>query len=188
MLADWEIRSAIENGEITIEPETGWQAAIQPASLDIRLGHRFAKLVKDSLDFIDPRLDQQGNWEYVTIGEGSFYVLHPGEMVLACTAERIGLSDSIAARVEGKSSLGRLGLLVHQTAGFVDPGWAQASITLELSTNIGVPVRLYPGMPIGQLAFERVSAVQSPYTGKYVDQEGPTASRYHQNWLGNRWA
>lgn len=187
MLVDHEIFDALASGEIIVGPDDGVYSRIQPASLDVRLGQNFLTLDRHAVSEIDPKKDSGPHWLARTVPMGDCFTVHPGELVLAATLERIGLSDSLLARVEGKSSLGRLGVLVHATAGYIDPGWAEAPITLEISTVIGVPVKLYPGMPIGQLAFERVSAVTSAYSGKYVGQHGPTPSRFHKNWMGSSW-
>lgn len=195
MLIDREILDAIESGDLQIAtlgqdgqqvPDTSYLSRIQPASLDVRLGNTFAVWVRNRSGEVDPKKDHSADWRFDTVEDDGSYSVHPGEMVLAATKEHIGLPDDLLARVEGKSSLGRLGLLVHATAGFVDPGWPLAPITLELSTVINVPLRLYPGMPIAQLCFQRVSPVASGYSGKYVGQGAPATSQYHQNWVG-RW-
>lgn len=187
MLIDRQIRAAISTGSIIVDPADGVDSRIQPASLDVRLGDTFAVFVRNRNAMVDPKTDTTDCWRVDTIDPGEYYVVHPGELVLATTLEAIQLADTILARVEGKSSLGRLGVLVHATAGYIDPGWSLATITLEISTVIGVPVMLYPGMPIAQLAFQEVEAVSASYSGKYAGQKGPTPSRYHQNWTGSRW-
>ncbi len=186
MLIDRQIRAALDSGELTIDPNASIDTRIQPASLDVRLGTQFAVMSR-RLEVIDPKIDCSSILDHTLIPDDGYFTVHPGELVLGCTMEAIGLADTLAARVEGKSSLGRLGILVHATAGFIDPGWASASITLEISTVIGLPVRLYPGMPIAQLAFEQVEPVTSGYAGKYAGQTGPTPSRFHLNWTGTRW-
>lgn len=168
-------------------PDSGIDARIQPASLDVRLGSTFATFRRTDAACIDLKQDSAHLLEYVTVPDGGSFMAHPGELILATTLEAIGLSSRLLARVEGKSSLGRLGLLVHSTAGFIDPGWPLASITLELANINRLPIRLYPGQPIAQLAFERVEEVSAAYAGKYVDQVGPTPSRFHLNWSGSRW-
>lgn len=188
MLVDHEILSAIETGEIEVIPTDSVLAHIQPASLDVRLGTRFLSLDLREITVIDPKVDTSASWTTHERAIGDDFVVHPGELVLASTLESLSLADTITARVEGKSSLGRLGLLVHATAGYIDPGWEMAPITLEISTVIGVPVRLYAGMPIAQLAFERTSPVSSIYSGKYVGQSGPAPSQYHRNWMGSGWS
>ncbi len=188
MLVDHEIREALANGELSVTPSDSIDLRIQPASLDVRLGSEFATFIRRRPGFIDPKSDVSGQMENHSVAPDDYLMLMPGELVLATTLEEIGLAETLAARVEGKSSLGRLGLLVHSTAGFVDPGWAKASITLEISTVAGIPTKLYPGMPIAQLAFERVSPGAAVYAGKYVGQSGPTPSAFHLNWLGSQWA
>lgn len=188
MLIDRQIRQALESGELVVNPADSIDARIQPASLDVRLGDTFAVFnhhMRD--DVIDPKVDTSGFLDYFTVTGDDHFTVYPGDFVLATTLEEIGLADTLAARVEGKSSLGRLGIFVHSTAGFVDPGWSLASITLEISTVVGIPVRLYPGMPIAQLAFERVEAVTAGYSGKYTGQVGPTPSAFHRNWTGSAW-
>ncbi len=186
MLIDRQILAAIEAGDLTVTPSDGLVSRIQPASLDVRLGHTFAVYRRDAR-IIDLKVDTSKNWEYITVEAGDYFVLGPNELVLAATLEAIGLADHLVARVEGKSSLGRLGLLVHATAGFIDPGWPEAAITLEISSVIGVPMKLWPGMPVAQLAFETVEPVATGYSGKYVGQGAPTPSRFHENWTGTRW-
>lgn len=188
MLVDRQIAEAIASGDLRIEPDAGVQARIQPASLDVRLGREFGIYMRDRLPVIDPKVDSTSAMDWLKVEADDCFVLHPGEFVLAATLESIALADTLLARVEGKSSLGRFGLLVHCTAGFVDPGWELASITLELANVNVVPIKLWPGMPIAQLALERVAPVASGYSGKYVRQQGPTPSRYHQNWTGSAWA
>lgn len=187
MLIDRQILDALATGDIRVEPTEGVNAHIQPASLDVRLGNSFAVFVRNVHGMVDPKVDTSSCWRIDEIPTDGHYVIHPGELVLASTLESIQLADTILARVEGKSSLGRLGVLVHATAGYIDPGWALAPITLEISTVIGVPVILYPGMPIAQLAFQRVEQVTTGYSGKYVGQRGPTPSKYHRNWTGSAW-
>lgn len=186
MLIDRQIREALSTGELTVTPSGSIDTRIQPASLDVRLGSTFAVMSRH-VDVIDPKVDSTGLLDYHEVADGDYFTVHPGELVLASTLEQIGLCDTLAARIEGKSSLGRLGILVHSTAGFIDPGWTSASITLEISTVLGIPVRLYPGMPIAQLAFEQVEAVSAGYSGKYSGQVGPTPSAFHRNWTGSAW-
>lgn len=188
MLIDRQIREALDTGELMINPAESIDSRIQPASLDIRLGDTFAVFnhhMRD--DVIDPKVDSSGFLDYYTVAAGDHFTVHPGDFVLATTMEEIGLADTLGARVEGKSSLGRLGLVVHSTAGFIDPGWELATITLEISTAVGIPFRLYPTMPIGQLAFTRVEAVSAGYSGSYVNQVGPTPSAIHHHWTGSAW-
>jgi dCTP deaminase len=187
LLVDREIRAALESGEVLVMPNSGIEARIQPASLDVRLGGTFAVFDPHVLGCVDPKVDSSHAWREIDVPEGEAFVIAPQELVLASTLESIELCDTIAARVEGKSSLGRLGLLVHATAGYVDPGWPLASITLEISLQLAVPIKLYPGMSIAQLAFERTTQPATAYAGKYVGQSGPQVSKYHRNWTGTRW-
>ena len=187
MLVDSQIRAALAAGDIVLDPDDGVDSRIQPASVDVRLGDHFATFQKHSCGVVDPKRDSTHYWDMHAASHEDGFVVAPGELVLATTWEHLGLADTMLARVEGKSSLGRLGVLVHATAGYIDPGWQLAPITLEISVVLPVPVKLYPGMPIAQLAFERVEPVSVPYSGKYTGQEGPTPSRFHQNWSGTRW-
>ncbi len=187
MLIDRQIRDFLDAKLITVSPCEGIDSRIQPASLDVRLGHTFAVFRRHVAGVIDPKVDSAPLLEFTTLSGDESFVAHPGELILAATLEEIGLSGSVAARVEGKSSLGRLGLLVHSTAGFIDPGWEQASITLELANINSMPILLWPGMPIAQLAFDEVDEVSTGYSGKYQGQHGPTPSRFHQNWTGSAW-
>jgi dCTP deaminase len=187
LLVDREIRAAIDAGDISIVPDAGLDARIQPASLDVRLGDTFAVFDPHVLGCVDPKEDSSHAWRRITVEPDEAFVIAPQELVLASTLEAIELCDTIAARVEGKSSLGRLGLLVHATAGYVDPGWPLAQITLEISLQLAVPIKLYPGMPIAQLSFERTAEPATAYSGKYVGQSGPAVSKYFRNWTGTRW-
>jgi dCTP deaminase len=179
LLSDREIYSAIENGDVLIDPYDA--DLIQPSSLDMRLGDDF-RVMTAGPEAIDPRAVT--DWtKYVLCEQGDLFVLRPGEFVLAQTLERVGLPAWMAAKLEGKSSLGRLGLELHATAGFIDPGF-HGTITLELSLVSPRPLILYPGMKIGQLAFYSLSSpAMKPYGtaglgSHYQDQEGPTISRY----------
>ena len=185
MLIDREILAAVDAGDLLIEPGFNLSSRIQPASLDVRLGNRFG-VRRRRFEIIDPKVDSTDDWLFVTVSDHGHFTIGPGELVLAATLESVGLADTLLARVEGKSSLGRLGLMVHATAGFIDPGWALAPITLELSV-LGGPMKLYPGMPVAQLAFQKVEPVSSGYSGKYVGQGAPTPSRFHENWTGTVW-
>lgn len=159
---------------------------IQPSSVDIRLDKYFRLFDNHKYAVIDPSLDQSDLTRIVEVDPAEGFVLHPGEFVLGSTYEQITLPDNVAARVEGKSSLGRLGLLTHATAGFVDPGFC-GHVTLELSNVATLPIMLWPGMKIGQLAFFQLSsAAENPYGSSahgshYQGQRGPTASRSFQN-------
>src|SRR5690606_20544303 len=171
-------------GRLKVDP-SGPQM-LQPSSIDVRLDRFFRVFDNTKYTHIDPSLQQDELTSLVEKTEGEAFVLHPGEFVLGSTFELFTLPDDLAGRLEGKSSLGRLGLLIHSTAGLIDPGF-DGHITLELSNMATLPITLYPGMKIGQFAFERLDApAEVPYgsaaTGsKYQGQRGPTASRYHEN-------
>ena len=184
LLSDRDIRSEIDNGRVVLDP---WDPAmIQPSSIDVRLDKFFRLFDNHKYPYIDPAQDQPDLTRLVEVDPSEGFVLHPGEFVLASTLETVTLPDDLAARVEGKSSLGRLGLLTHATAGFVDPGFS-GHVTLELSNVATLPIMLWPGMKIGQLAFFRLSSpTDSPYGSSkygshYQGQRGPTASRSHDN-------
>src|SRR6059036_3558239 len=159
---------------------------VQPSSVDLRVDRYFRVFRNDTTPFIDPKLAQEDLTELVEVPAEGRFILHPGEFVLGSTLERVALGNDLVARLEGKSSLGRLGLLIHSTAGFVDAGW-DGHLTLELSNVANLPIALYPGMKIGQISFLRMtSAADHPYgsatTGsKYQGQRGPTPSRYFEN-------
>lgn len=185
ILSDGTIRRLLEEGRLIVDPLE--QQQIQPASVDVRLGDEFLVFRNHTCEVIDPFDKPSDLMEAVQVAEGQAFVLHPGEFVLGTTLEAIGLPDDIVARVEGKSSLGRLGLLIHATAGFVDPGWKRGQITLELSNVATLPIKLYPGMKVGQLSFHTLDApAERPYghpdlNSKYVGQSGPVASQYERN-------
>ena len=184
ILSDRSIREAVVDGRIVVDPYE--PDNVQPSSIDLRLDRYFRVFRNHTTRVIDVREDQEDLTELVEIGEGQCFILHPGEFVLGATAERLGLPDDLVARIEGKSSLGRLGLLIHSTAGFIDPGF-HGHITLELSNVATLPITLYPGMRIGQVSFLTMTTpAESPYgsTGmgsKYQGQRGPTPSRYFEN-------
>ena len=184
LLSDRDIREQLETGRVGLEPlELGM---IQPSSIDVRLDKYFRLFNNHKYPFIDPREDQSELTQLVEVKDGEPFILHPGEFVLGSTYELVTLPDDIAARLEGKSSLGRLGLLTHSTAGFVDPGFS-GHVTLELSNVATLPIKLWPGMKIGQLCFIRLtSPAEKPYgsaeySSRYQGQRGPTASRSHLN-------
>jgi len=185
ILSDRSIREALASGRIEIDPLD--PDAVQPASVDVRLDDGFRVFANHRHPVIDVRQPMPDLTDLVTATSDEPFVLHPGEFVLASTYERVRLPADLVARIEGKSSLGRLGLLTHATAGFVDPGW-DGWLTLELSNVATLPISLYPGMQIGQLAFfELTTAADQPYgssglRSKYQGQRGPTASRYFQNY------
>lgn len=180
VLSDRSIREALASGRLTIEPLA--DEALQPASVDIRLDRQFRVFRNHRDSYIDVREPSEGLTEVEEIADDEAFVLHPGEFVLGSTLERVQLGTDLVARVEGKSSLGRLGLLVHATAGYVDPGW-DGHLTMELSNVANLPIRLYYGMKIGQLSFLQLSTpAERPYgspelRSKYQGQTGPTASR-----------
>ncbi|OIV36596.1 dCTP deaminase [Mangrovactinospora gilvigrisea] len=186
ILSDGTIRKMLAEGRLVIDPLNDEQ--IQPASVDVRLGAQFLVFRNHATSVIDPYDRPRDLMEMVQVdGEGQAFVLHPGEFVLGTTLEEIGLPDDMVARVEGKSSLGRLGLLIHATAGFVDPGWPRGQITLELSNVATLPIKLWPGMRIGQLSFQMLDQpAERPYghpglNSKYTNQRGPVASQYERN-------
>lgn len=184
LLSDRDILSEIEAGRIGIEPYDA--AMIQPSSVDIRLDRFFRVFDNHKYPHIDPAVEQGDLTRQVEPEGEEPFILHPGEFVLGSTYEVCTLPDDIAARVEGKSSLGRLGLLTHATAGFVDPGFS-GHVTLELANVATLPIKLYPGMKIGQLCFFRLtSAALHPYGSekygsRYQGQRGPTASKSYAN-------
>lgn len=184
LLSDRDIKAEVDAGRVTLEPFD--PAMIQPSSVDVRLDKFFRVFENHKYPHIDPATEQADLTRLVEVDSGDQFVLHPGEFVLASTYEVITLADDIAGRLEGKSSLGRLGLLTHSTAGFIDPGFS-GHVTLELSNVATLPILLYPGMKIGQLCLFRLSsAAEHPYGSakygsRYQGQRGPTQSRSWQN-------
>ena len=184
ILSDVTIRKEMAAGRIIIDPLL--DGGVQPSSVDLRLDRYFRVFRNDTTPFIDPKQPQEDLTELVTVDDERAFILHPGEFVLASTLERVVLPDDLAARLDGKSSLGRMGLLTHATAGFVDAGW-DGHLTLELSNVATLPIALYPGMKIGQISFfQMTTPAEHPYgsgeTGsKYQGQHGPTPSRYYLN-------
>ena len=184
LLSDRDIKAELDAGRIGIEPLD--RGMVQPSSMDVRIDRFFRLFDNHKYPFIDPAEDQPELTRLIDVDTERPFILHPGEFVLGSTFELITLPDDIAARLEGKSSLGRLGLLTHSTAGFIDPGFS-GHVTLELSNVATLPIKLWPGMKIGQLCFFRLSsAAEHPYgTGAYLNryqgQRGPTASRSWQN-------
>ena len=184
LLSDRDIRAQIEAGRIGLEPLN--MELIQPSRMDVRLDRFFRLFDNHKYAFIDPAEDQQDLTRLIEVKSDEPFILHPGEFVLASTYEVITLPDDIAGRLEGKSSLGRLGLLTHSTAGFIDPGFS-GHITLELSNVANLPVKLFPGMKIGQLCLIKLSSpAEHPYGSekygsRYQGQRGPTASRSFKN-------
>lgn len=184
LLSDRDILAQIDAGRVRLDP---WDPAmVQPSSVDVRMDRYFRLFDNHKYPVIDPAQDQPDLTRLVEVERGESFVLHPGEFVLGSTLEEVSLPDDVAARVEGKSSLGRLGLLTHATAGFVDPGFT-GHVTLELSNVATLPIVLHPGMKIGQLCFFQLSsAAEHPYGSStkgshYQGQRGPTASRSFQN-------
>ena len=183
LLSDREIRSEVELGRVKVEPFS--EAMIQPSSVDVRLDRFFRVFENHKYSVIDPSIEQAELTREIAVEADEFFILHPGEFVLASTYEVITLPDDIAGRLEGKSSLGRLGLLTHSTAGFIDPGFS-GHITLELSNVANLPVKLFPGMKIGQLCLIKLSSpAEHPYGSalygsRYQGQRGPTPSK---SWL-----
>jgi dCTP deaminase len=184
LISDRDIRAEIDSQRIVLEPYD--PVMVQPSSVDVRIDRFFRLFDNHKYAHIDPAEEQPELTRLVEVETGEPFILHPGEFVLGSTYETVTLPDDIAARLEGKSSLGRLGLLTHSTAGFIDPGFS-GHVTLELSNMATLPIKLWPGMKIGQLCFFRLtSAAEHPYgTGmygnRYQGQRGPTASRSHLN-------
>jgi dCTP deaminase len=184
VLSDRTIRRQLSEGQIEVEPYD--ESLLQPSSLDVRVDRFFRVFRNSRYPFIDVKKEMEDLTELVEIGEAEPFILHPGEFVLGSTLERIKLPDDLVARLEGKSSLGRLGLLIHSTAGFIDPGW-DGHVTLELSNVANLPITIYYAMKIGQLSFVQLTEpAETPYGAnglgsKYQGQAGPTPSRYWKN-------
>ncbi len=182
VLSDRTIRAEIEAGRIVIDPFDA--ELVQPSSVDVRVDRKFRVFHNNRHAFIDVRRPMEDLTELVEVEGDQPFILHPGEFVLGQTLERVTLPDDLVARLEGKSSLGRLGLLIHSTAGFVDSGFS-GNLTLELSNVANLPITIYRGMPIGQLSFMRMDGpVERPYGqagSKYQGQDEPTPSRFHLN-------
>ena len=184
LLSDRDIKAELDAGRVVLDPLD--PAMLQPASIDVRLDRFFRLFDNHRYPVIDPAQDQPDLTRLVEVENGNPFVLHPGEFVLGSTFEQVTLPDDVAARLEGKSSLGRLGLLTHSTAGFVDPGFS-GHVTLELSNMATLPITLWPGMKIGQLCFFRLSSPaefpygSEKYGSRYQGQRGPTASRSFHN-------
>jgi dCTP deaminase len=184
LLSDRDLRAEIASGRVSLEPYD--EAMVQPSSIDVRLDKYFRLFDNHKYPFIDPAVDQPDLTRLIEIERDEPFILHPGEFVLGSTFEVVTMPDDLAARLEGKSSLGRLGLLTHSTAGFIDPGFS-GHVTLELSNVATLPIKLWPGMRVGQLCFFRLSSpTENPYGSakygsRYQGQRGPTASRSFQN-------
>ena len=183
ILSDVDIRKELAAGRIEIDPFD--DACVQPSSVDLHVDSRFRVFANSRYPYIDVRREMPDLTEVVEVAEDEAFILHPGEFVLGSTIERVRLPDDLVARLEGKSSLGRLGLLIHSTAGYVDPGW-KGNLTLELSNVANLPIALYHAMRIGQISFFKMSSpVERPYgspalRSKYQGQRGPTASRFFE--------
>jgi dCTP deaminase len=188
VLSDRTIRRLLDEGRIELDPFD--ESLIQPSSVDVRVDRFFRVFHNNRYPFIDVKQEQEELTELVEVQGDQPFVLHPGEFVLGSTLERVKLPDDLVARLEGKSSLGRLGLLIHSTAGFIDPGW-NGHVTLELSNVANLPVTIYPEMKIGQLSFVQLTEPAAvPYGAgglgsKYQGQRGPTPSRYWKNFEEN---
>ena len=184
LLSDRDIAAEIKSGRVKVEPFDA--KMIQPSSVDVRLDRFFRVFENHKYEVIDPSIEQPDLTREVAVAPSDHFILHPGEFVLASTYEVITLPDDIAGRLEGKSSLGRLGLLTHSTAGFIDPGFS-GHITLELSNVANLPVKLFAGMKIGQLCLIKLSSpAEHPYGSekygsRYQGQRGPTPSRSFLN-------
>ena len=184
LLSDRDIKSEIDKGRVVLEPYD--LNMIQPSSVDVRLDRLFRTFENHKYAHIDPAENQPELTREVAVEGNDPFILHPGEFVLGSTYEVITLPDDIAGRLEGKSSLGRLGLLTHSTAGFIDPGFS-GHVTLELSNVATLPIKLWPGMKIGQLCLFRLeSPAEHPYGSavygsRYQGQRGPTPSKAYLN-------
>ncbi len=184
IFSDRTIKAAIEAGRIEIDPFE--PEFVQPSSVDLRVDRLFRVFENHKYPHIDPRSAQPDLTTLVEVDGDEPFILHPGEFVLGATLERVRLGNDIVARLEGKSSLGRVGLLIHSTAGFVDPGF-DGYLTLELSNVANLPIAIYPGMKIGQISFYQLSTdADHPYGSnaagsKYQGQRGPTPSRIHED-------
>ena len=184
ILSDRDIKEAIAAGRIGIEPFD--ERAVQPSSIDLRVDRFFRTFHNARYPYIDVKKPMDGLTEMVDVKDDEPFILHPGEFVLGSTAEYVKLPNDLVARLEGKSSLGRLGLLIHSTAGYVDPGF-EGHLTLELSNVANLPITIYPNMKIGQISFFRLtSEAENPYGSskvgsKYQGQRGPTPSKYYEN-------
>ena len=182
ILSDRTIKEEIDAGRIVIDPFD--PACVQPSSVDLHVDAEFRVFANSRYPYIDVKQEQPDLTELIETKPDEPFILHPGEFVLGSTLERVALPTDLVARLEGKSSLGRLGLLIHSTAGYVDPGW-KGNLTLELSNVANLPITLYPGMKIGQISFFRLTTVaEIPYGGagsKYQGQRGPTASRFFED-------
>jgi len=189
VLSDRDIRAALQSGRVRIDPYD--PTCLQPSSVDLHLDREFRVFRNSRYPFIDVRQPQPDLTELQAIEDDQPFILHPGEFVLGQTLEWVELPDDLVSRLEGKSSLGRLGLLIHSTAGYVDPGW-KGNLTLELSNVANLPIALYFGMKIGQISFFKMSSpVERPYGSKelgskYQGQSRPTASEFYRDFDASR--
>jgi dCTP deaminase len=189
VLSDRDIGAAIKAGDIGIRPYD--PRDLQPSSVDLHLDRSFRVFRNNRYAFIDVRAPQPDLTELLRVDDDEPFILHPGEFVLGQTLEWVELPVDLVARLEGKSSLGRLGLLIHSTAGYVDPGW-RGNLTLELSNVANLPIALYYGMKIGQISFFKMSSpVDRPYGSKdlgskYQGQSEPTASAFHRDFANGQ--
>jgi dCTP deaminase len=189
VLSDRDIRAQLQSGRVRIDPYDA--ACLQPSSVDLHLDSDFRVFRNNRYPFIDVRSPQPDLTDLVSITGDEPFILHPTEFVLGQTLEWVELPDDLVARLEGRSSLGRLGLLIHSTAGYVDPGW-KGNLTLELSNVANLPIALYSGMKIGQISFFQMSsAVERPYGSRelgsrYQGQSSPTASQYYKDFESTR--
>jgi dCTP deaminase len=183
ILSDGDIRRELADGRIVIDPFD--ERDVQPSSVDLHVDRRFRVFANTRYPYIDVREPMPDLTELIEVTGDDPFILHPGEFVLGSTLERVAIPDDLVARLEGKSSLGRLGLLIHSTAGYVDPGW-DGYLTLELSNVANLPITIYAGMKIGQISFFRLSSpAEIPYgsketRSKYQGQRGPTPSRFFE--------
>ena len=184
ILSDRDLRTELAAGRIIIEPFD--ETCVLPSSIDIKVHNLFRVFRNHTAGIIDVKKDMTDLTELVDIPLDGVFILHPGEFVLGSTLERVAVPNDLVARVEGKSSLGRLGLLIHSTAGFIDAGF-DGHVTLELANVANLPITLYPGMKIGQISFMKMtSPAENPYGSgakgsKYQGKRGPTPSRYFEN-------
>jgi dCTP deaminase len=184
LLSDRDLLAEIDAGRLGVDPFD--PSLVQPSSIDVRLDRLFRVFNNGKYTHIDPAVRQDELTSLVEVDGGDAFVLHPGEFILGSTFELVTLPDTLAGRLEGKSSLGRLGLLTHSTAGFIDPGFS-GHITLELSNVANLPITLWPGMKIGQLCLFRLTSPSlhpygsAQYGSRYQGQRGPTPSRSYLN-------
>ncbi|MHB8603999.1 MAG: dCTP deaminase [Thermoplasmatota archaeon] len=186
ILSDRDLKARLAAGDLVVDPLDDVDVQVQPASIDLRLGNEFLVFRLPHIHFIDPRGRTEEYTERVVVKDGDPFIVHPGEFTLATTYERVEIPADLVARLEGRSSLGRLAIVVHSTAGFVDPGF-RGHITLEVSNLGRAPVALYPKMRVAQIVLHRLtSPAERPYGhptrgSKYQDQQGPTASKIRED-------